>query len=155
MKLIEAYLSAFIPLQVTQPPLTFYTSSTWFALQMAILHKYKVEGDKEKGELKVHEAELREILRSTHDDINIPLSTVELKVATTDLSEWGDIPDLYDNFEDLVDFTIYEMFLKLRESYQRVFEIVTAIGRSYTVEIPATGFLTPGPLATLKPKIGE
>jgi len=155
MKLIEMYLSHFVPLQVVQPPLTFYSTSCWFALQIAIMHKAKVEGKGEKEKVQRQISDIQYIIDCTHENLNVSLYAVEAKVNMTPLASWGDTADIINNDGfPLVEETVFVLFKYLRKSFEKVIRIVTEIGQYYSVEIPSAGFLTPS-MASFKPRIGE
>lgn len=143
MKLIEGYLSAFIAIQMNPPALTFYTSSVRYALQAVKLHLRKVDGIEYSNTQKAYK-KLKYLIQNTHKDLLLPLHAVEVKVAITDFSRWGDTTDMVDNNgKPLSDLTVYRMFLRLTESYEDVIDVVTEVGENYSVEIPSSGFLTP------------
>ena len=144
MKLIEGYLSAFVQLQVLQPPLTFYSTSAWFALQIAQLHKKKVPDKEERRKIDKLIKKINYVVDNTHQNLKLSLYATEVKVATTDFSEWEETTDMVDNEGiPLTDTTVFRMFLYLRQSVKDIFTAVTEIGETYSVEIPSSGFLVP------------
>ena len=141
MKPIEFLGTIFFNLVQIQPRQNYYTTTTILAksiVQLDMKDKQANPGD-DVSSNKKHLAQLEEVQRSTHPDLNMPLAIAEAIVASVPTERWKKEYDGKDNDDAQIKVndktvTVLDIYRYLKESNEVSINAVVDVVTGYSTE---------------------